>query len=485
MRRRGLIARGLLDDRALFVVKRLQRVGHEAYLVGGCVRDLIAGLEPKDFDVATDARPNRIKRLFRSARVIGRRFRLVHIRFPGDHVVETSTFRGDPERARDVEAMSGDAAQGGARGGRGDWHQLAENVFGTAPEDARRRDFTINALFFDPIRDEVIDYVGGLSDLEQGLIRSIGPPAERLREDPVRMLRAVHFAQRMDFKLEQQLEAAIVGEADALRDASQARLYVELVKMLTRGRARDTFRRLHDLGVLRVWLPELAEFLDEPVAWPETRGGTHEEASRGEPVDIPPAHATWNLLGAADRWGLAARSAPESIALALLLGPWLLRTFRRAGGRRSIAAFVQHIEAVFRPVALRMSVPRWVTTQMRDVLWMLEDLRKPPSQKRCRRMVRRPSFPVALAFYELDLRARARGLQEADLWYELAREAGVELSFDGARRGARRGKRKKGPAGRGRAHGRGGRGRRRGGSRRRPPLDPEAGAWAEPPPPSD
>ena len=154
--RRGLVPQALLDPDAVFVVKRLQKNGHEAYLVGGCVRDLLAGLEPKDFDVATDAHPARIKRLFHSARVIGRRFRLVHVRFPGDHVVETSTFRGDPKRLEEAAADAGESLESYVE------RVGAENHFGTAPEDARRRDFTINALFYDPSCDEVIDFIGGL-----------------------------------------------------------------------------------------------------------------------------------------------------------------------------------------------------------------------------------------------------------------------------------------------------------------------------------
>src|SRR5262245_21802566 len=180
----GRIRRAALDPDAVQVVTRLQRSGHEAYLVGGCVRDLLLGLEPKDFDVATDASPNRVKRLFRNAFVIGRRFRLTHVRFPDGKVVETATFRRDPgEQGLDPE--------------RGEGPIYSDNVFGTAREDAFRRDFSVNALFYDPARDEVVDWVGGLADLETRTIRAIGDPAVRLREDPVRMIRAVHFAARM------------------------------------------------------------------------------------------------------------------------------------------------------------------------------------------------------------------------------------------------------------------------------------------------
>jgi poly(A) polymerase len=472
VRRRGLVPREALDEHAVSVVRRLQRAGHEAYLVGGCVRDLLAGLEPKDFDVATGAHPNRIKRLFRNARVIGRRFRLVHVRFPGDCVIETATFRGDPSR-HETDPGNGN--------GRRDWRDSAENVFGTAREDANRRDFTINALFYDPVEDEVIDWVGGLEDLREGVVRSIGKPSTRIHEDPVRMLRAVHFAERMDFRLEPELEQAIREHADALDDASQARLYVELVKMLTRGRARGTFQRLHELGVLGIWLPELTAVLDEPVRWARARGGTHEEASRGEPEHLPVGHATWNLLGAADRWGLAAHDAPESLALAVLFGPWLLRTWRHTR-RQGFHAFLDHLEEVFRPVALRMSVPRWASTQMRDVLWLLAELRRAPVPRRARRTVRRPVFPVALAFLDLDLDARDADSEPADAWRSLAREEGIDLGvLRRARRGGDRRRGGRSGARRGRRDGRGRRGGRGGRRRRRGPAGPEAAAWLDPP----
>ena len=488
VRRQGLIQRDLLDEHAVFVVKKLQREGHEAYLVGGCVRDLLGGLEPKDFDVATDARPNRVKRLFRSARVIGRRFRLVHIRFPGEVIIETATFRGDPsnhpEQGEEI-ASDGDAP----RGRRGDWRTSVENVFGTADEDARRRDFTVNALFYDPVADEVIDWVGGLADSEDGVIRSIGDPAVRIEEDPVRMLRAVHYAERMDFRMQRALEAAIEAEAGRLAEASQARLYIELVKMLSRGRARGTFQKLHRLGVLRVWLPELADALEEPVDWPAEGGGTHEEASQGEPTDLPIGHATWNLLAAADKWGVAAHGAPESLALAVLFGPWLLRSWRDAPGH-GFHAFIDHLEQTFRPVALRMSIPRWASMQMRDILWMLSDLRDPPPPKKARRLMQRPAFAVSLAFLELDLMARDAPMSTLEYWQDLCEEAGRDLSLakperrERARAGQGRGGQGRGGQSRGgRRRGRGRRGGRRRGSGPRTdgPPAPEAAAWDDPP----
>ncbi|MHC5011679.1 MAG: polynucleotide adenylyltransferase PcnB, partial [Planctomycetota bacterium] len=262
VRRPGEIPPALLDEDAVRVVRRLQRSGHEAYLVGGCVRDLIAGLEPKDFDVATDAHPGRIRRLFRNARIIGRRFRLAHIRFGRHHVVEASTFRAAP--APEGKAPETDEQAADRRAGR--WS--GENVFGTAPEDARRRDFTVNALFYDPVEDEILDWVGGLADMEAGIIRCIGDPPVRLREDPVRMIRAIHFAERMGFQVEAGLEEAIRRHATELAHASQARLYIELIKVLNRGRARPTLHRLHELGALAHWLPEMTAELSAAVTWP-------------------------------------------------------------------------------------------------------------------------------------------------------------------------------------------------------------------------
>lgn len=494
VRRRAGLRRESLDPHAVFVVRRLRQNGHEAYLVGGCVRDLLCGLEPKDFDVATDAHPNRIKRLFRSARVIGRRFRLVHIRFPGDHIVEAATFRAAPGQEVPEEAGADEAAPPGGRSR--DWRASPENVFGTASEDARRRDFTINALFYDPLEEEVIDWVGGLADLEDRIVRSIGDPRERIREDPVRMLRAVHFAHRMDCRIEASLAAAIGELSGTIAEASQSRLYVELIKMLGRGRAAPTFRDLHQRGVLRAWLPEFAAVMDTPAEWPADGAQAGEGPSPGEPEDVPVPHATWNLLGAADRYGISAHGGPESLALAALFGPWVRSGF--AGRRkRTWPGFQEHFDAVFRPVALRMSIPRWATLQMREALWLLDELRHPPPGERRRRIVRRSAFPVALRLLELDLMARDQPLERVEQWEAEAARARVPTDFAGAvarsREEARGTGRRRGREGHGRGQGEAARpdpdaaaeGRRRGGRRRTRrrlgPLQPEADAW-EPPP---
>lgn len=404
----GRIRSESLDPDALYVVSRLQEAGHEAYLVGGCVRDLLLGLEPKDFDVATDAPPGRIKRLFRSAFIIGRRFRLVHVRFRDGKVVEAATFRKDP----------GDL---GAHPDRDDAPIYDDNVFGTAVEDAFRRDFTVNALFYDPGDDRVIDHVGGLADLDARVIRAIGDPDRRIKEDPVRMTRAVHFAARIGGTIEPGLREATVRCAREIAKASGSRLYNELVKILARGCASATLRGLFDLGVLEPWMPDLCEFLARPIEWPAQGGGTHEAAREGEPEGTPPSHLTWNLLAAADAWGMGARGVPESLEMSVLLGPWMLSEWE--SGRRRGPDFWTHAEELFRPMALRMNVPRRTSYEMREILGLQDRLRHPPDVKRrLRSIVERGAFPEALAYHQLELRARGHDLAPVERWRAIADE---------------------------------------------------------------
>src|SRR5512144_2272098 len=188
-----------IDSDAVKTVSRLRHMGHQAYLVGGCVRDLLLSRTPKDFDVATSAHPGEVRAVFRNCRLIGRRFRLAHVYFRGGKIIEVATFRTNPVDT--AEDLPDD----------GDLLITRDNVFGSAEEDARRRDFTINGLFYDVDQDEVIDYVAGLPDLERRTVRTIGDPEIRFREDPVRILRAIKFAARLDFTIEPQAYAAILS----------------------------------------------------------------------------------------------------------------------------------------------------------------------------------------------------------------------------------------------------------------------------------
>ncbi|MCB1940167.1 MAG: polynucleotide adenylyltransferase PcnB, partial [Rhodocyclaceae bacterium] len=218
-------------------VTRLIDRGFEAYLVGGCVRDLLLDRTPKDYDIATEARPPQVKRTFpRNCRIIGRRFKLAHLHFHGNtKILECSTFRRTPQE------RSEDAADE-------DLLITHDNEFGTAEEDALRRDFTVNALFLDPTQDKIVDHVNGLADIEAKVIRTIGDPRVRFREDPVRILRAAKFAGRLGFTIEQETLAAMAETAQDLTRAAPPRVLEEILRLLRSGHALDSFQLLRDVG---------------------------------------------------------------------------------------------------------------------------------------------------------------------------------------------------------------------------------------------
>jgi poly(A) polymerase len=241
------ISRRDIDRNVLKVLYRLINAGATAYLVGGGVRDLLLERRPKDFDVGTSAHPNQVRATFRNSRLIGRRFRLVHVFF-GPQNIEVATFRRLSEEAQ----LSGES----------DPLIRQDNTFGTPEEDALRRDFTVNALFYDPATFRVIDYVGGLADLEARLIRTVGSPAVRMREDPVRMMRAVRFASKLGFEIEPTTRQAIVDFRQDLAKASLPRLVEEIYKTLSSTNGTRALSMMHELGLLEILLPELAAHLN-------------------------------------------------------------------------------------------------------------------------------------------------------------------------------------------------------------------------------
>ncbi|UCF87810.1 MAG: hypothetical protein JSV70_05045, partial [bacterium] len=211
------ISRSRIDPDALKVLYRLHRHGHIAYLVGGGVRDLLLGKKPKDFDISTSAHPNEIKKIFGNCRLIGRRFRLAHIYFRGGKIIEVSTFRTISEFSGEEGPITSD------------------NTFGTPWEDAFRRDFTVNALFYNIADFSVIDFVGGLSDLKEGLVRCIGDPGVRFREDPIRMLRGVRFAAFLDFELDPESKGLLLESKDTIWEGATPRILEEIIRMMGRG----------------------------------------------------------------------------------------------------------------------------------------------------------------------------------------------------------------------------------------------------------
>jgi poly(A) polymerase len=230
------ISRADISANALKVLHRLRKAGYRACLVGGGVRDLLLGREPKDFDVATDAHPEEVYKLFRNCRLIGRRFRLAHIQF-GDDIVEVATFRATHSEIEEETAKTGIKVSHNGR-------LLRDNVYGTIEEDAWRRDFTINALYYDIANFAVLDYAGGMADLQAGLIRLIGDPEQRYREDPVRMLRAIRFAAKLGFRIHPDTEAPLFKLGRLLEDIPPARLFDEVLKLFLGGAAVQTFELL-------------------------------------------------------------------------------------------------------------------------------------------------------------------------------------------------------------------------------------------------
>lgn len=245
----------MISPEALKVLNRLHEAGFLAYLAGGGVRDLLLGRPPKDFDVATDAHPNQVKRLFRDCRLVGRRFRLAHV-FCRNTYIEVATFRAhlptDDQSAPEHLFQKRDGVI------------ARDNVFGTPPEDALRRDFTVNALFYNIADRSIIDYAEGLKDLDSRVIRVIGDPRIRFREDPVRMIRAIRFSASLNFTIEERASQAIAELKDTIALASRDRLYEELVKLVFCGRAEDAIGKLMSAGLFEVMFPAMGTWLKTP-----------------------------------------------------------------------------------------------------------------------------------------------------------------------------------------------------------------------------
>ena len=230
-----------IDQHAFYVIEKLRQSGHSAYLVGGGVRDLLLKQRPKDFDVSTSAKPEEIRDLFRNAILIGRRFRLAHIRF-GKKIIEVSTFRsGDPDTAELI---------------------VRDNVWGSEEEDVLRRDFTINGLFYNPENQTVIDYVDGFLDVEKRVLRTIGQPDVRFAQDPVRMIRLLKFCARFNFDIHPPTHEAMLQCRDHIIKSSPARILEELLRMLESASAESFFRLLHQYGLLKLLVAPLAHFID-------------------------------------------------------------------------------------------------------------------------------------------------------------------------------------------------------------------------------
>ena len=385
------VSRKLLSSGALKVLYRLKNSSYKAYLCGGAVRDLMVGLEPKDFDVCTDAQPDQLRKLFRNARIIGRRFRLAHVIFH-DSIVEVSTFRRtpDPDEQRDPNGLL----------------ITSDNTFGTPREDAFRRDFTINALFYNVADFSVIDYVGGIEDLKNRLVRVIGDPDLRFCEDPVRMMRACEFAGRLGFGIETKTQEAIQRNGSEMLKAAPPRLTEELLQLLKCGHAGAAVQWMLDLGLLEVLLPEAMAMISA--------------GERG-------AGDFSGILPTLDRISTEDRELPDVVLLgAILLPQIMLRRYdyESKGARRmGIQRFRDVVDETMAPFLERFSVANYkkaLLVQSLDGFHRLCDQSWTPGQRV--RFASKSYFDDALLLFEILVRATGEGRDALEHWQAARRQ---------------------------------------------------------------
>jgi len=399
-----------VDSDALRVLSRLQRNGFESYLVGGCVRDLLLGRKPKDFDVATAAHPRQIKRLFRNGRIIGRRFRLVHIVY-GDQIIETSTFRREPPPSD---------------GDDGDLLIREDNVFGSAEEDARRRDFTINGLFFDPSANEIHDWVDGLEDLEEGVLRTIGEPEVRIAEDPVRILRAIKFATRLGLRIEDGTWRAMTSLAGELRRSAPPRVLEEIMRLMRSGTALGAFRMMRASGALAALLPSVDRYLGQ--------------RNDPDPVVHDRADAYWRLLEALDADVHAGTEPTNSVLLAVLF--LRLIEWEVDHSEQEVPDWAAIAAREIDPIALSARLPRRAIERAKRIIAAQTRFTQ-PSKKHFRPLLflRSSEFPEALHLFRLRSAAWGQGWDLYEAWaarHARALEASEDEIADARRKGRRR-----------------------------------------------
>jgi len=379
------VSRKQIDENALKVLYRLHKAGFHACLVGGAVRDLLLNRVPKDFDVATDATPNQIKSLFRNCRLIGRRFRLAHIHF-GRQIIEVATFRG-----------SHDDSHLGHQDDTG--RIIRDNVFGTIEEDVWRRDFTVNALYYDIADYSVIDYVGGMEDIAKKRLRLIGDPDARYREDPVRMLRAVRFSAKLGFSIDKSCEKFMFKEGKLLQDIPPARLYEETLKIFHSGHAEESYQSLCHFGMLEYLFPRAgADCGQKNIATKFLQlsmQSTDDRIQKNLPV-------TPAFLFAALLWPSIQQSTDKGVSDGL---PFALALQKAAG--RLISEQIAHV-----------SIPRRFTNVMRDI-WHLQSRFRYRSGKRAHAVLQHQKFRAAYDFLCLRGQAGEPVNEDCEWWTEL------------------------------------------------------------------
>ena len=400
---------------ALKVLQTLTDAGHSAYLVGGGVRDLLLGLKPKDFDVATGATPDTVRSLFRSCRLIGRRFRLAHVRMRRE-VIEVATFRaGFDESAGDPEHV------------RADGRILRDNVYGTLEEDAWRRDFTVNCLYYDHRSHTIIDFTGGRDDVRDRRLRIIGDATERYREDPVRMLRAVRFAGKLGFEIDVDTSRTIYDLAPLIEDIPPARLYEEIIKLFMSGAGRKCYELLRRYGLFGHLFPETDACIE------------------AEPDGLADAVAVRALDSTDARIGAGKPVTPGFLFAALLWEPVLQDSEAcSARGMSDIRSYEAAGADVIERQIQHVSLPRRISLMAREIWEMQPRLANRRGRAATSRLLEHPRFRAAYDF--LVLRSESgEAVEEHARWWTRFQEAddGEQRTMPGDRRGPKRRRRRR------------------------------------------
>lgn len=390
-REQHTISRKDISENALKVLYRLNKAGYEAYLVGGGVRDLLLGKKPKDFDVTTNATPDQVRKLFRNCRLVGRRFRLAHVMF-GPEIIEVATFRGHHED-QPADRTTSQRGQNGML--------LRDNIFGSIEEDAQRRDFTINSLYYSVADFTVRDYVGGMQDLEEGTIRLIGNPETRYREDPVRMLRAVRFAAKLHMRISPETAEPIARLATLINDVPPARLFEESLKLLQAGNGLDTYQLLREYSLFQPLFPTITRYFTE-------KG----DSSMERIINLV-------LKNTDTRIQNDMRVNPAFLFAAMLWYPQLetAQKIAQESGLTYHDAFALAMNDVLDEACRTLAIPKRITTLVRDI-WQLQLRMSRRQGKRAWKLMEHPKFRAAYDL--LALRAEVEGnheLQKLVQWW--------------------------------------------------------------------
>ncbi len=407
------IDRNLLSNAALKTTEGLHKAGFEAYIVGGAVRDLLMKRIPKDFDIATDATPEEVNRIFRRSRIIGKRFRLVHVLF-GDETIEVSTFRGSH-----LETEGDSKVTDSGR-------IIRDNVFGSIVEDAVRRDFTANALYYDPSNQEVLDFHNGFADIQAGILRMIGKPETRYAEDPVRMLRAVRLSAKLGLKIDPATQAPIAKMADLLQDVPPSRLFDEMLKLFLSGHAMESVSALREQHLHHGLLPMLDVVLEQPM---------------GERFVMLALQNTDDRI-------LSGKSANPSFLFATLLWHEMLAAWEtyKADGHHAIPALHLAMTEVIATQAEKLAIHNRYTAMMKEI-WGLQPRFEQRAGKRPFGLLTHPRYRAGYDFLLLRCESGELPMELGEWWTEFANAEGdaraVMLQADTAPKKRRKRSRKK------------------------------------------